>query len=1059
MTEEKFIKVGHILESLRTLSSFYSSRRSCKVYGDCDLHIVGKLRHFSGCGDSASLSGFYLQDETGKIAVQLAQFQSEWIESDVILTHWTAITPVDCLKESDRFDLCYIEVTKAPRIVQLSNETSSFPELTTDAYERVQYDLEELQVAIPGSMNVSSYVKRDQGEKQSQLISIYGALKAKGCLHTIPGSTPFFFVELSSESTPLYIVFKGKQEAIIYYTLNVGDSLFFSNLISSIVFPGKEMQKSVLAFRCGTSQYYPLLQHLKSQLSEKDGIVSYRGVITKVIDVALGTYLLDNKYTLYLCFLPSASLLLGQGFRKGATLAIFNTHVMTTRFTLCKSTPEIAFVPCSYTCVQLVGFSPEDTPYSRPAAYLRSKFSPFRFQLCPEDVICLRWLFGSFRKRFQSFITENDLLGSFSATSYAPEKREGILWKLLEAKKLETTPRDVYQEFFDHPVNCAAFNSTGAKVLFPSIKDLLEYLQKIEAKCYDATNDSYQLKVIPSKRLSSYTVVLSGLLRGSKSGTLLLYDATGSIPVVIDDTSSLEHDSTIWAIDSFKVVIEWIGTDLLDISNPLKKVYLSINSQDLKILHPPNHQIGHSDVKERGNGPCSDNQESLCFFVRNRTVRSLHQATEVVSFVLHGSVVYQTKQNDLPTIQEKVTIRVDKSSLSPFIVPNYMYRISGYSKLDCDQVLVISKESSFIRLAPTVLSIDSRIKGAKLKYSSISVVDKMVKDSSTQTEETNSMYNFHCVVVRKAFVEERCCSSSTLYPRAIFDNLNIGTGKPRYLLHLVVRDTNNTEAQIDIFWKNSLLEFPLGLISGRIAYFSNIQVFYSPEFRKLVGYFHSFSYVTTIEPSSEVNSINVDVEQDMDAVESVMITNLTTLCHGEHFSITARIDSLLSAVLWTCCETCGFKRGGHHSCQSCKGQVWKVDGTATLCVSDGSGDVGIQLDSLQTVCDVLGASEEQRMRIKKEILQNDTIQITSAADDFQNCQSFQQVLQSAINQTERWLGITCVSGYLSGSSSPDVGSWYRQNGSLEVLKRPLPSVRFISCKELSLVHKALENLM
>ncbi|KAH6556326.1 hypothetical protein KP509_1Z187800 [Ceratopteris richardii] len=172
---------------------------------------------------------------------------------------------------------------------------------------------------------------------------------------------------------------------------------------------------------------------------------------------------------------------------------------------------------------------------------------------------------ASFRKKFQSFYKEKELLGSSRNMGIAGM----YLQDLLSAENIYH--RNIFGEFFSHSSSCSLAKHVPFNISMqvPPIRNFCKHIQlmwldpySILWSCQSITKDFEIAKgssgmIRRVLRSDSLGVSVLGFLRfSSVTGRLQLFDATGAIDVVIPDLQTAQCPQGACQVTTYELVIE-----------------------------------------------------------------------------------------------------------------------------------------------------------------------------------------------------------------------------------------------------------------------------------------------------------------------------------------------------------------------------------------------------------------------------------------------------------------------------------------------------------------------
>ncbi|XP_004364391.2 hypothetical protein CAOG_01523 [Capsaspora owczarzaki ATCC 30864] len=656
--------------------------------------VVGYLSTcgFPGASQQQPLEqtgALYLSDGSACIPIEVVPdcVSDSVIDTIVIVPSWNLIPsenfPLRLTTDPSRVSLAYLEAKSVIEAVQPKHNSSSF-------------DYSQLSV-LSVSRAARLLSKKDL---HGQMLHVGGVVSALSPVHKLPGRPGFFMMQLSTDSpTGLMhppneeatVVFQGDNLLYYHNLLRIRRPCVLTNLVCAVMFRGQPNERRILAAtaakplssasdihndngtRIASVSLLELAQLVDpndlaeppdvsvpspracslpsaSPSAKKAGVlISYRGIITKVVDAAVGMYELDQCTLLLTGLQPNPHF--GRGLRVGASICVHNAHIAL------EGSVRTGFALCTFGSIEICSFSRLRAPYEPFVAQL----SPYCRQLKRCTVSDFLWILRTARQ-FQAKIPPSLLplsaflgsppssasTGALLRDAEAPMKLESgkaIVEQLIEMQHWTTLgARDIYAEFCTGKLqhSCPAWapsNGTGVFPTFPSIFGLSQLLPDSTQENASGALDWWSCRIINHSECGQGNAVLVGALTASTSalgeaacpaggeasgaaaaslgcGELWFADATGCLPALLKGAVQPEHIGGVWAISDYRLVIETFQPDSIastttagvvrrhaldaDVASlPLHFRYIEFSLADAtrlgQLQEPPRLSIDHSN--------------------------------------------------------------------------------------------------------------------------------------------------------------------------------------------------------------------------------------------------------------------------------------------------------------------------------------------------------------------------------------------------------------------------------------------------------------------------------
>ncbi|XP_072421307.1 CST complex subunit CTC1 [Chiloscyllium punctatum] len=589
----------------------------------------------------------YLQDKSGFIPCEVIKLDARWLGQLVLLPSWSYI-PLTAVRRLGGTEAGYLEIIEAPFLV--------FPKLLVGSLLASN----TLNVLLPES----AIHLLDKGFYCPKVkMNIAGELGCLCSLIHIRGKTFFFFFLNSFEtedSLPVLVqvpaklmwhhclevskqyvitkVFISSLQGTNYKVFVVSSSSdFYQYDVGSVkeqtlaefmnISHMKQTFKSELtSLACKEESFQNRssvdwsTQHTVEEMfkSRESKICSYRGMISKVLNVAAGLYELDGKFGLCVAYQQLVNY--GRGLRPGAQVEIHDAHVHQKVY---EHFPHIMLCCClrsTLVITEFSGFSTEFQPFSSSGNLYISLL--FKYNLDLPNYLWVVHIIETFTQRFcprflrkQNVLmcdTESGIIGMFlnSVLKYTS-------WKLV-AK----SARNIYQEILAQSHQCPLKEISQPNFPCQSIS-LSELLSLTEERAWRSLHMSSllpddEIKYLIAQQLNSKLawsfevskpedfqpqMILHGIFQANyRTGRLQLLDTSGTLDCVVlasnevnqiafSDTSYLD---CLVQLQKYQLVIErfihseFPSSKQLDDPRFIKekhtRIYVQFCAADLQVL-------------------------------------------------------------------------------------------------------------------------------------------------------------------------------------------------------------------------------------------------------------------------------------------------------------------------------------------------------------------------------------------------------------------------------------------------------------------------------------------
>ncbi|XP_050812675.1 CST complex subunit CTC1 isoform X3 [Gopherus flavomarginatus] len=584
----------------------------------------------------------YVQDSTGSIPCELLHFESEWLELLFLFPSWAYIP------QTSQGSAGYVEILADPVPVDPR------PERVVDT----------IPVFYPATAAQLLSTSRVPYQRRAKL-NVAGELARLSTLLCIHHKTFFFlFLKCFTSAACVPVLVQKPSQLAWHHMLQLGHGYVLTALsVSGLKASGHKVfvtsfsscllpycaeqvkeQPLEIAWRGGPIQ--PVSPEATVQLpleltdeklpvpAKESKILSYMGIITRVLNAQAGLYELDNK--ICLCLAYQQLLNSARGLRPGACVELRDVHLLQ------KPLASFPFVvvlgACLHSIVLLKGFSRLST-FQQPVASSGNLYMQllFRYNLGLPLYLWLVSLLEMLEQRFCCFVGRRQLF--IRSVPQSPGVAEKFLVPILNAVvPSKAQVRDVHQEILAEMHHCPLQQYQPLEP--PCQAPPLSLLRSVaEQRSKEAFNPSQLLSPLEAQHMGTQELnrrlawsydtfsaesfqprmVLLGVLRAScSSGSLQLRDKSASIPCVISrrDGSPFADTALIGSllqVETYQLVVEqFLQSDfpsweqlwtLEHVRGRETRLYVQFCFEDVQILHTPEVQVQE--------GPTSSDSPSL----------------------------------------------------------------------------------------------------------------------------------------------------------------------------------------------------------------------------------------------------------------------------------------------------------------------------------------------------------------------------------------------------------------------------------------------------------------
>ncbi|XP_067874202.1 CST complex subunit CTC1 isoform X2 [Heterodontus francisci] len=540
----------------------------------------------SESAEQQSDGNLYLQDKNGYIPCEIIKLDARWLGHLVLFPSWSYIPLNSAVWRPIDTEPGYLEIIEAPFL--------AFPKLLVGS------------LLVPSRLNVllpdSAIHLLEKGFRCHKVkLNIAGELSRLSSVLNIRGKTFFFFFLSSFETdTCLPVVVQVPVKLMWHRCLEVSKQyivtkVFVSSLqrtnynvfvvsLSSdfyLYHEGSVKEQTLAEFMRVSNMKETAKRELISpskeesfqnkssvdwstqntieELSEsrESKICSYRGVISKVLNITAGLYELDGKFGLCVAYQQVVNC--GRGLRPGAQVEIHDAHL---HLKASDHFPHVMLCCCLRSTLVVKEFSRLSTEYQRFSPSCNIYISLlFKYNLNLSNYLWLVHVVETLIQRFcPRFLTVQHILMCGSDTGVIGIFFNSVLnytrWNLV------TKPtRDIYQEILAESHHCPLkeISQSNFPCQNPSLSELLYVAEERAWRSFDLSSLLLDVEIkhliaqqLNSKLAWSFEVlkpedfqplmILNGVFQAnSRTGCLQLMDTSGALDCVVQNSEEVNQ--------------------------------------------------------------------------------------------------------------------------------------------------------------------------------------------------------------------------------------------------------------------------------------------------------------------------------------------------------------------------------------------------------------------------------------------------------------------------------------------------------------------------------------
>ncbi|XP_072326613.1 CST complex subunit CTC1 isoform X2 [Scyliorhinus torazame] len=565
-----------------------------KVLSRTNLLLCGVLTDKISITPIASVSGeqqsggnLYLQDKNGFIPCEIIKLDARWLGHLVLFPSWSYIPQSGAVWRPSGTEAGYLEIIEAPFPV--------FPKLFIGS------------LLVSSTLNVflpdSAIHLLDKGFRCHKVkLNIAGELRRLSPVLSVRGKTFFFFFLSSFETdTCLPVVVQVPTKLMWHHCLEVSKQyvvtkVFVSSLqgtsykvfvVSSssdfYLYNEGSVKEQTLVELVRVSDMKETVNHELTSLDSKEEssqnrsfvdwsnqntieevfeskeskIISYRGMISKVLNITAGLYELDGKFGLCVAYQQVVNC--GRGLRPGAQVEIHDAHL---HLKESDHFPRIILCCCLRSALVVMEFSRLSTEY-QPYSSIGNIYISllFKYNLDLPNYLWVVHIVETLIKRFcPCFLTKQHMVMCDIDTGVIGMFFNSILkyarWNLAARPR-----RDIYLEILAESHHCPLkeISQPHFPCQSPSLSELLSLAEERAWRDLDLASllPDAEIKHLIAQQLNSKLawsfdilnpedfqpqMILTGVFQAnSKTGCLQLLDTSGALDCIVHNSDEVNQ--------------------------------------------------------------------------------------------------------------------------------------------------------------------------------------------------------------------------------------------------------------------------------------------------------------------------------------------------------------------------------------------------------------------------------------------------------------------------------------------------------------------------------------
>ncbi|XP_056425063.1 CST complex subunit CTC1 isoform X2 [Hyla sarda] len=663
------------------------------------LLLVGYITDQRTEGNREHDGNLYIRDASGCVPCEVSEFDCSCLGSLVFFPCWTYI-PIHQRAG-------YVEALSPPNLIPRPQGPAQAPEDSSSSI----------------TPEAAHRLLRDRCQPRGSRVSVSGQLSSVTSLVTIRNKT-FFFLFLQDTRQSVSIIVQVPSKLSWYHMLHVGDTYEVTALAVSCL-RGSHQQvfavtsSSLLISRPQLSPFCsstPIMEnsekvieqseikaspsHPQEQVpgrwSKESKTLTYKGVITRVLNAPAGLYELDGA--LLLCTAYTQLRNGGRGLRVGARVEVCDAHLQQSPSPL---SPSLVLSCCLRSRVRICDFSRLDTPcFLSPGSGNLYLHLLFRYRLRLPEYLWVCHIMDKLQEKLcPRLVRQTCITRPLSNGAEGPAEK--LLSSTLSSWPNGRSERDLQEEMMADLHDCPLREYSPLPPpwclpplsLFPSLVCSSPNLQAEESN-RRLHWSHYSLK---SGDLTPPHVLL-GVLQASSSGSLLLKDQSSSLTCLILPAPPIVWIGSVLKVGTYQLVKENIQFKDDD-EDERSRTYAVFLAQDVTVLHSshssPSCPVPTSEVQPAVKIPrleASWAQRHLVIeSMEGRCVRPGHDK----ELQFRATASWVDMMGSSPGVEDKDSRRLEKSVTKVkmmfssssvrwfhFLQPNRLYRMTATGETD-----------------------------------------------------------------------------------------------------------------------------------------------------------------------------------------------------------------------------------------------------------------------------------------------------------------------------------------------------------------------------------------
>ncbi|RIA97696.1 CST, telomere maintenance, complex subunit CTC1-domain-containing protein [Glomus cerebriforme] len=533
------------------------------------------------------------EDETGKVPCLLIGYEKDWFIGTIALLSWSFLIN----KQQTGKEVCHLEVHSeifflrvgVSEVLRSKKLTlySNFLEKRNRSYF-LDRNLFQQSKSLVTTADMLINLSRNSTEFLPN-VNLIAMVNMKSVLYQSEDEIAFIVTlnEVHDPRSFIHIIFNGDHFIEYYKIIMVGEIYIFKNM-KPRSFNEKTLQSAAFEISSIDSIEYSnrklAIAYNSSNLAEQTqnsidltySCFGYEGIITCIIDNALGLFVLDSEYILHLGKYPEYNPSITP-YRLGMKLLLHNIHAI--KFSMDKDIWKLdnhkycpdfrnvkaIFAACHCSTIQVIRFPSEIFEPDSGLQKIIGKFSNFRnnnsFTLL--ELIWVQKVYYDITKKFPNEFEDQTLLSDPRPSKSDYKKVENCPFsRLLRTYRITNHFKDLAREYFNHKISChITEDNQEIDIRLPPISEVLQFINELVTTQQRFSSEIYgeaQLKVISQFEAKLEKTHLMGVLEGSLDGTLQLKDQTGKVSVINISFEKIQthHLNNVWIIPEYELVVE-----------------------------------------------------------------------------------------------------------------------------------------------------------------------------------------------------------------------------------------------------------------------------------------------------------------------------------------------------------------------------------------------------------------------------------------------------------------------------------------------------------------------